>query len=436
MNFTRFLNADTVNDRIFIQIAAYRDPQLVPTIVDALENASEPKHLRFCVAWQHGPEESLGEIKDHAQVEIIDIPHTESRGACWARHQIQKRFCGEEYTLCLDSHHRFVQGWDTKCIEMLRLLQEDGIAKPLLTTYASPFVPANDPRGRSQQVMRMDFDRFIPEGAIFFRPSAMPQKTPKPVPSRFLSAHFIFTLGQFCTEVPYDPEFYFHGEEISLAVRAFTHGYDLFHPNETILWHEYTRKGREKHWDDHKNWHLMNEVAHSRNRQLLGGDGPSDTFPPIDFGPYGLGTTRTLRDYERYAGVHFGLRAVHEHTLLHRPLPVPGADLPDSEWEKAFSFEFEHTIQATPLAEWAQADIDFCCVAYDDASDQQIFRRDLAGEALQATFQGAMTGMVPRQIQIPNRFYVPRGRRLQKWVLWPHCRTSGWQKKLEGEVQP
>ena len=44
--------------------------------------------------------------------------------------------------------------------------------------------------------------------------------------------------------VPYDPTLYFLGEEITLAVRAYTHGYDLFHPSETIVWHEYTRNGR------------------------------------------------------------------------------------------------------------------------------------------------------------------------------------------------
>ncbi len=36
-----------------------------------------------------------------------------------------------------------------------------------------------------------------------------------------------------------------------MTVRAFTHGYDLFHPCETIVWHDYVRKDAVKHWDDH-----------------------------------------------------------------------------------------------------------------------------------------------------------------------------------------
>ena len=39
-------------------------------------------------------------------------------------------------------------------------------------------------------------------------------KLDKPEKARFTSGHFIFTLGKFCQEVPYDPKLYFHGEEL------------------------------------------------------------------------------------------------------------------------------------------------------------------------------------------------------------------------------
>ncbi len=84
----------------------------------------------------------------------------------------------------------------------------------------------------------------------------------EPIPARFYSAHFAFTVGQFCKEVPHDPEYYFHGEEISIAVRAYTWGYDLFHPHKVIAWHEYTRKGRTKQWDDDKEWWEKNIKCH------------------------------------------------------------------------------------------------------------------------------------------------------------------------------
>lgn len=33
-------------------------------------------------------------------------------------------------------------------------------------------------------------------------------------------------------------------------MRAFTHGYDLYHPHKVIVSHEYTRSYGRKHWED------------------------------------------------------------------------------------------------------------------------------------------------------------------------------------------
>jgi hypothetical protein len=40
---------------------------------------------------------------------------------------------------------------------------------------------------------------------------------------------------------------YFDGEEISMAVRSYTHGYDLFIPNKVVIFHEFDRGYRVKH---------------------------------------------------------------------------------------------------------------------------------------------------------------------------------------------
>ena len=45
-------------DTIFVSIAAYRDPQLGPTLEDCLRKARWPERLRFGICWQHGPEEA------------------------------------------------------------------------------------------------------------------------------------------------------------------------------------------------------------------------------------------------------------------------------------------------------------------------------------------------------------------------------------------
>ena len=302
--------------KIFVQIASYRDPELLPTLKDCINNAKYPENLVFGICRQYHPDDKfddLSEYENDERFKILNVPHLESKGVCWARNQVQQLYNDEDYTLQIDSHMRFEKDWDETLIGMVKQLQELGIPKPLLTGYVPSYNPKTYPEGRVNVPWRMVFDKFIPEGAVFFLPEPIPdwENIDLPIPARFYSAHFCFTLGVFSKEVQHNPEFYFHGEEISIAVRAFTHGYDLFHTHKVVIWHEYTREGRTKQWDDDKEWYLKNESAHLLNRKLFGMDGLTQEG---HIGKYGLGNERTLRDYEIYSGLLFSKRAVQKYT--------------------------------------------------------------------------------------------------------------------------
>ena len=218
---------------------------------------------------------------------------------------------------------------------MLKGLQKKGHKKPLLTSYISSYNPENDPEGRVKVPWLMNFDRFIPEGAVFFLPATIPgwEEMTEPIPGRFYSAHFAFSLGSFVKEVPHDPEYYFHGEEISIAVRAFTHGYDLFHPHQVVIWHYYTRSNQPRHWTDSKDWVKLDSASHTKVRKLLGIDGEKLTKRGKN--KYGLGTERSLKEYEKYAGVLFKKRQVQQYTLDCNYPPNPSYSN-DSDYTKSF----------------------------------------------------------------------------------------------------
>ena len=165
----------------------------------------------------------------------------------------------------------FIKDWDVALIKMLKSLAKKDHKKPLLTAYLPGFNPSNDPISRVNECWTLEFDRYLPEGPIFIKPHTIDnwKKIKNPIPSKFLSGHFIFTLGQWAKEVRYDPYYYFHGEEPSLAARSYTHGYDLFHPNKVIIWHEYTRNGKVKQWDDDYEWSKKNKVSYSRFTQAF-----------------------------------------------------------------------------------------------------------------------------------------------------------------------
>lgn len=407
--------------RIFVQIAAYRDPELLPTIADCLARAADPRRLTFGICWQRDESETLGAYARDARFRIVEVDYRHARGPCWARHRIQRLYDGEAYTVHLDSHHRFVEGWDAHCIDMMRDLQRGGSAKPLLTTYAPPYQPQTDPVGREPVPFRLRFRRFAAEGLVEVLPETMDDflALDAPIPARFFSAHFAFTLGRFCEEVPHDPKLYFFGEEPTLAVRSFTHGYDLFHPHRIILWHHYGRDDLPKHWGDHALWPFHNERSMQRVRQLLRID---ETPCAIDFGAFGLGAARSLRDYEVYAGMHFGVRGVSDHALQNRPPPDPAADAEDPQWARRFFRRQSFSVHLAPSDVAADvADVDFWYVGAHTADGAELFRHDL---------HGAELDHIRRRVPYEQEFFFHSPQFPASWTVWPHSRSRGWLDKV------
>ena len=414
--------------KIFVQIAAYRDPQLIPTIKNMLENAKRPKNLRIGIARQFSPEDGFDDLKEFEKdkrFRILNIPYQEAEGVCWARNLVQQLYQGEEYTLQIDSHMRFAPNWDDEMIKMIKQLQKKGHKKPLLTGYVSSFDPDNDPAGRVQEPWRMAFDRFIPEGAVFFLPETIPgwQDLKEPVPGRFYSAHYCFTLGQFSKEVQHNPEYYFHGEEISIAARAYTWGYDLFHPQKVLIWHEYTRKGRTKQWDDDKKWVDRNNKSHLLNRKLFGMD---DLEQEGHDGLYGFGTERTLRDYEKYSGLLFEKRAVQQYTLEKHYPPNPYNHESEEEWKKHFASVFKHCIDVN-YASVPEKDYDFWVVAFHGPNDETLFRKDADKHEIARMMNDPDGyGKVWREFQTETKPTY--------WVVWPYSESKGWCERLTGTL--
>jgi hypothetical protein len=418
------------NPTIFVQIASYRDPELVKTLRNMIENAKNPQHLRIGICRQYHPEDgfdNLNEFKGDKRFRVLDVLYSESNGVCWARNQVQQLYEGEMYTLQIDSHMRFAPDWDVEMIGMVTQLQGMGIPKPLLTSYVSSFDPDNDPAGRVQDPWRMAFDRFIPEGAVFFLPETIPswQELDTPVPGRFYSAHYAFTVGEFSNEVQHNPEYYFHGEEISIAARAFTWGYDLFHPHKVLIWHEYTRKGRTKQWDDDKKWVDKNNHSHLTNRKLFGMDGETQEGHE---GKYGFGTVRTLRQYEEYAGILFEKRAVQQETLDKKYPPNPGIDSYGSEedWKNSFAQIFKHCIDIG-FTQVPEKDYEFWVVAFHDELDETLYRKD------------ADKHEIDRMMKDPDGYCkvwrdFQTAKKPKYWVVWPYSTSKGWCDRITGNL--
>ena len=415
------------NKTIFIQMASYRDPELLPTIRDALDKSSNPNRLVFGICWQHSCEDLWDTLEPYindSRFRIIDVHYKDAKGACWARNQIQQQYKGEDYTLQLDSHHRFIKDWDKELIIMLEGLRSKGYDKPILTSYIPRYNPLNDPDGRANEPWMMNFDRFTPEGVLLFLPAIIPnyKQLTAPIPSRFYSGHFTFADGIFSIEVQHDPTFYFHGEEITIAIRAYTHGYDLFHPHKIIAWHQYTREGRKKQWDDDPKWGEKDRITHEKTRKLLGVDGYTLTEEDkLSFGKYGLGNVRLISDWEKYAGIRFSDRGVQRYTKQNKIAPNPSGKNIDVKYYQ----EFKHFIKIWRKT-FKHQDYKFCAVILENIKKEKVYRKDIQEREF-----NKMLKSEDDFLKIPVTF---NGSKPDKWIVWPYSKSDGWVEKKEGNL--
>jgi hypothetical protein len=265
----------------------------------------------------------------------------------------------------------------------------------------------------------------MPAGVPFLRPYVVEnwRELVEPIPTRFISGHFIFTIGKFVEEVPYDPNLYFHGEESSLAGRAYTNGYDLFAPHRPVIWHEYTRSGKTKHWDDSKDWADKDKNSYARFRKIFDMDEvPCSPCQRRALGPYGLGTVRSLQDFEKYVGVKFKTRQIHQETLNNELPPIKG------DYESGLATKHKVCIdlykESVP-----ESDYDSFAVALLDEEGSDLFRQDLAS----SEFYSLMNADPNDKFLHIWREYE-NVQRPSKWRVWPHSQSKGWCEKIEQNI--
>ena len=319
-----------VRPTIFIQIAAYRDPDLPETLHNLLAMATDPARLHIGICLQLAENDpadwDAAAFPDHPQLSVIRYAARDSQGACWARHQAQQFFANETFVLQIDSHMRAVRDWDELLIQTWAECQDP---MAVLSVYPNGFEPPCELQCDSLPVMAAhhfdDYGILKFQGISRYR---LPEHQPKaPVPNAFVAGGFLFGPGGLVNLVPYDPKLYFYGEEISLSVRLWTHGFNIYCPHRLLLFHLYKTSNGEgdlsaQHWSDHKDWFLLNRRSLVRVHALLDSldQAPLDRLSPTmddvdDLNLYWLGAERSLDDYQRWAGVHFKNRSISQPAL-------------------------------------------------------------------------------------------------------------------------
>ena len=278
---------------IFVSVASYRDPDCLDTLKSMFENADRPARVVAGVCEQNtaaAQELCLpAEFKWHDRVRRISVPHKEAKGPTYARYLCSTLYRGETYFCQIDSHTRFVKGWDSKAIAMLKKCSS---SKAVLTHYPHDWEQYTTGVAEVPVLCKSKFDG---QGVPTFEAVTLPASAkPRPVP--FTSGGFVFGPGTMLTEVPYDPDLaqLFQGEEVLYSARLWTSGYDFYTPTENLVFHHYYRKQSPKYWNDIE-YSADQSKTVDKVRKLLQGKLPGYR--------HGMGKARTLKQYWEFAGL-------------------------------------------------------------------------------------------------------------------------------------
>jgi hypothetical protein len=303
---------------VFISIASYCDPVLGFTLARALATARWPDQLHFGVVDQSLADSAYSAAADvsPARLSYVRIDPLYARGPCWARAIAMSLYDGEQWFLQLDSHMDFDVHWDERLITQAQALLP-GRRGVVLSAYPNAFAFEGENVVRRPATTKV-LAHVVKPGSVF-EPDhpvlgfeAHPVDLDDPVPGFHIGAGCLFAPGQFVQAFPYDPYFYFHGEEQALAARIFTHGWDIVHMPGQPVYHlyntgEFGAPPRPMHWDPahdsqrQQTWWLLEQRSRSRLAALVAGE-------PL--GVYGLGRERSMAQYAAFSGIDYAARTL------------------------------------------------------------------------------------------------------------------------------
>ena len=152
-----------------------------------------------------------------------------------------------------------------------------------------------------------------------------------------------------------------------------------------------------------------------------------EKYESIQWGKYGFGIERTLRDYEKYAGIHFGKRAVQKEVLDRKdPVLNPTTYKTEQEWEDSFSRVFKHCIDVYKQS-LDKTDYDFWCVAFERKDGSPLSRIDASESEIKSLMNTS-----DKFVKIWREFVTTENP--DHWVVWPHSKSLGWCNKITGNL--
>eukprot|EP00466_Bigelowiella_natans_P010470 jgi/Bigna1/36005/e_gw1.12.178.1 len=245
---------------IFVSVASYRDHRCTGTVESLFERALHPQRvfvgavpacyfLPFTGSCAEMPYQTLCKYANQIRVHMVQAEG--SLGPTFGRHRADRLYRGETYAMQVDAHSTMLKHWDDEGISQHTKTGND---MAVLTNYPS-----------DQTTPMMCASHF--EGEMLRYSFNPPRFLGSPVLQPFWGAGASFSKGHRLVRVPYDCclSMLFTGEEISMAMRMWTNGYDLYTFHHSIIYHQYGGGKRPPMFWENSGSH-SNDAQRSVNR--------------------------------------------------------------------------------------------------------------------------------------------------------------------------
>ena len=342
---------------IYISVSSYRDNTCGATIRRALERADHPELLTIGVVQQncnfackmfkmqgdkkkeypqlHPDPDCLAGLceselgRKHCEagrIRILRLQESEAFGPLFSRFLNAKMWRGENYYLQIDAHTEFRTGWDSTLKQQIE--RTPSYPNSVLSNYppgGSPLHSTEWPRAVPSKTgpppKALCGVKITPSGTVVSmemrrsdRKLSSQTDLFTPRHSAFVAAGFYFAHGSIVQKVPFDPfaPFVFSGEEMSLSIRFWTSGFDLYAPSVDVVKHSYYRLNHPKFWETvdmvfskRGAFYYLKEAVLPRILHMIGlPDGKKRVKPDLTrLENYQVGRVRTRAEFAKAVGL-------------------------------------------------------------------------------------------------------------------------------------
>jgi len=280
-------NKDGTN--FLVGIACRLDNELLSTIQSMKESADDFSSIDVVIYNQDEEHTMWKQSQFPDNVTLVNVEYSKTTTVTHARYVTQAYIKPQhKYYLGIDSHTQFDKGWDTLIKNAI-----DGYGKKVvLTSYPPGYYldMETTPYTRTNETMIVPLANALNDSGIIQKSISFSDEDVDYHKSIFAGGYHATTID-WLWEVGYDPYTHWKYEEIDLALRSYTHGYDLMNYKITPVYHLYGQPNRK--FIDAYEWRYGMGYTDRINSKILG---KNRTYMESRFS---MGNKRSIRDFNK-----------------------------------------------------------------------------------------------------------------------------------------